>query len=127
MVEFGVDQYPGVMPLPPGETVDLLHPESISHRLILACIVCPAIALIFCLIRLYTVRSIVRKVHPDDCERSQTLSARGTVKITAALEEKPWVRAANVALLTQSATVDFDGEHNAEELVKIIDAGFQLF
>ncbi|KAI8648032.1 hypothetical protein NCS55_01501300 [Fusarium keratoplasticum] len=42
-------------------------------------------------------------------------------KITAALEQKPWVRSANVALLTQSATVKFDGEQNAEELVKIID------
>ncbi|EON95801.1 putative copper resistance-associated p-type atpase protein [Phaeoacremonium minimum UCRPA7] len=42
-------------------------------------------------------------------------------KITAALEQKPWVRSANVALLTQSATVEFDGEQNAEELAKIID------
>lgn len=42
-------------------------------------------------------------------------------KITAALEQKPWVRSANVALLTQTATVKFDGDQNAEELVKIID------
>ncbi|KEY70044.1 hypothetical protein S7711_09870 [Stachybotrys chartarum IBT 7711] len=41
-------------------------------------------------------------------------------KITAALEQKPWVRSANVALLTQSTTVEFDGEQNTEELVKII-------
>ncbi|EWZ78639.1 hypothetical protein FOWG_17143 [Fusarium oxysporum f. sp. lycopersici MN25] len=43
-------------------------------------------------------------------------------KITAALEQKPWVRSASVALLTQSATVAFDGEQNVEELVKIIDS-----
>ncbi|EWY79724.1 hypothetical protein FOYG_17119 [Fusarium oxysporum NRRL 32931] len=42
-------------------------------------------------------------------------------KITAALEQKPWMRSANVALLTQTATVEFDGEQNAEELVKIVD------
>ncbi|KAJ9129873.1 Heavy metal translocatin [Pleurostoma richardsiae] len=42
-------------------------------------------------------------------------------KITAALDQMPWVRSANVALLTQSATVEFEGGHNAEELVKIID------
>lgn len=41
-------------------------------------------------------------------------------KITAALEQKPWVRSANVFLLTQSATVELDGEQNAE-LMKIID------
>ncbi|EWY79743.1 hypothetical protein FOYG_17137 [Fusarium oxysporum NRRL 32931] len=47
-------------------------------------------------------------------------------KITAALEQKPWVRSANVALLTQSATVELDGEQNAEELVKIInDLGYE--
>lgn len=43
-------------------------------------------------------------------------------KITAALEQKPWVRSASVALLTQSATVEFDGEQDVEELVKIIDS-----
>ncbi|KAI8648531.1 hypothetical protein NCS55_01491800 [Fusarium keratoplasticum] len=41
-------------------------------------------------------------------------------KITAALEQEPWVRSASVALLTQSATVKFDGEQNAEKLVKAI-------
>ncbi|EXL39230.1 hypothetical protein FOCG_18156 [Fusarium oxysporum f. sp. radicis-lycopersici 26381] len=47
-------------------------------------------------------------------------------KITAALEQKSWVRSANVALLTQSATVELDGEQNAEELVKIInDLGYE--
>ncbi|OIW24986.1 heavy metal translocatin [Coniochaeta ligniaria NRRL 30616] len=42
-------------------------------------------------------------------------------KITAALEQKPWVRSANVALLTQSATVEFDGVQNVEELLKAIE------
>ncbi|EXL39083.1 hypothetical protein FOCG_18296 [Fusarium oxysporum f. sp. radicis-lycopersici 26381] len=47
-------------------------------------------------------------------------------KIIAALEQKPWVRSANVALLTQSATVGLDGEQNAEELVRIInDLGYE--
>ncbi|KAK6433811.1 hypothetical protein LTR95_010012 [Oleoguttula sp. CCFEE 5521] len=43
-------------------------------------------------------------------------------KITEALQEKLWVRSANIALLTQSAAVVFEGEHDAEELVTIIDA-----
>ncbi|KAK5112752.1 hypothetical protein LTR62_003850 [Meristemomyces frigidus] len=42
-------------------------------------------------------------------------------KITAVLEQKPWVRSANVALITQSASVDFEGHHDAEELVTAID------
>ncbi|KAI8648726.1 hypothetical protein NCS55_01480900 [Fusarium keratoplasticum] len=47
-------------------------------------------------------------------------------KITAALEQEPWVRSASVALLTQSAIVKFDGEQNAEKLVKAIgDLGYE--
>lgn len=42
-------------------------------------------------------------------------------KITEALESKPWVKAANVGLLTRTATVDFLGDHDAMELVKTID------
>ncbi|KAH8588246.1 hypothetical protein B0O99DRAFT_639560 [Bisporella sp. PMI_857] len=42
-------------------------------------------------------------------------------KITAALEQKPWVRSANVALLTQTASVEFEGEQKAGELIEIID------
>ena len=68
MVESRVNQYPGVIPPPPGETADLVHPESIAHRLILACIICPIITLVFCLVRLYTARFIVHKVHHDDCQ-----------------------------------------------------------
>ncbi|KAK3615476.1 hypothetical protein LTR56_026562 [Elasticomyces elasticus] len=43
-------------------------------------------------------------------------------RITEALEEKAWVRSVNIALLTQSATVEFEGDHDAEELVTTIDA-----
>ena len=42
-------------------------------------------------------------------------------KITAALEQKPWVRSASVALLTQSAAVEFEGGNNAEELARVIE------
>ncbi|KAH6962127.1 E1-E2 ATPase-domain-containing protein [Ilyonectria sp. MPI-CAGE-AT-0026] len=42
-------------------------------------------------------------------------------KVTEALQQKPWVRSANVALLTQSATVEFEGEQNVEALVETID------
>lgn len=41
-------------------------------------------------------------------------------KVTAALEEMPWAKSANVALITQSASVEFEGEVNALNLVKII-------
>ena len=42
-------------------------------------------------------------------------------KITAALEQTPWVRSASVALLTQSAAVEFEAGNNAEELVRVIE------
>ncbi|KAK3669267.1 hypothetical protein LTR78_010841 [Recurvomyces mirabilis] len=42
-------------------------------------------------------------------------------KITDVLEEKSWVRSANVTLLTQSASVEFEAEHDAKELITIID------
>ncbi|KAK5111967.1 hypothetical protein LTR85_011714 [Meristemomyces frigidus] len=46
-------------------------------------------------------------------------------KITEALEQKPWVRSANVALLSQTASVEFEGEEHAKELVPIInDVGY---
>lgn len=50
------------------------------------------------------------------------MSCRSCVgKITAVLELKPWVRSANIALLTQSASVNFEGHHDAEQLVTAID------
>lgn len=43
-------------------------------------------------------------------------------KIDAALEEKPWVTSVNVALITQSASVEFKGEEaDAARLIEIID------
>ncbi|KAK0249280.1 hypothetical protein LTS09_015542 [Friedmanniomyces endolithicus] len=42
-------------------------------------------------------------------------------KITEALEHESWVRSANIALLTQSAVVEFEGEHDAKDLVTIIE------
>ncbi|OCK82080.1 heavy metal translocatin [Lepidopterella palustris CBS 459.81] len=46
--------------------------------------------------------------------------------ITQAVERLPWVRSANVNLLTSSATVDFNGKNHAEELVSIIEEiGFE--
>ena len=42
-------------------------------------------------------------------------------KITAALEQKSWVRSASVALLTQSAAVEFEAGNNAQELVRVIE------
>ncbi|KAJ9648438.1 hypothetical protein H2199_001293 [Coniosporium tulheliwenetii] len=45
--------------------------------------------------------------------------------ITRALEEQPWTRSVNVALLTHSATVVFDGQHHTQEVVNTIqEAGF---
>ncbi|TKA80279.1 hypothetical protein B0A55_03043 [Friedmanniomyces simplex] len=47
-------------------------------------------------------------------------------KITEALEHEPWVLSANVALLTQSAAVEFEGEHDAKDLITIIeDIGYE--
>lgn len=41
-------------------------------------------------------------------------------KITSALEEKPWVLSANVALLTQNASVRFAGQHSPDDLIRAI-------
>ncbi|KAI1390761.1 heavy metal translocatin [Hypoxylon trugodes] len=47
-------------------------------------------------------------------------------KITSTLQEIPWVRSANVALLTQSAIVEYDGEHDPSSLIEAIeDSGYQ--
>ncbi|KAI1210577.1 heavy metal translocatin [Annulohypoxylon truncatum] len=47
-------------------------------------------------------------------------------KISTLLREKPWVRSADVTLITQNATVTYEGEHNAEELVEAIeDIGYE--
>ncbi|KAK0263337.1 hypothetical protein LTS09_002529 [Friedmanniomyces endolithicus] len=47
-------------------------------------------------------------------------------KITEALEHEPWVRFANIALLTQSAVVEYEGEHDAKDLTTIIeDIGYE--
>ncbi|KAI1139716.1 heavy metal translocatin [Hypoxylon sp. FL0543] len=47
-------------------------------------------------------------------------------KIATVLREKPWVRSADVTLLTQSATVEYQGEHNVDELIEAIeDIGYE--
>ena len=67
------DDYPGLLPQPPGQKAYLLHPDSITDRLLLTCILGPAITVVFCLTRLYTTRFISRRMHPDDCECSLAL------------------------------------------------------
>jgi len=42
-------------------------------------------------------------------------------KITEALEAKPWLHSVDVSLLTNSASVRFEGEEHAKELANIID------
>jgi len=47
-------------------------------------------------------------------------------KITRALEAKPWIRSVDVSLLTNSASVRFEGEERLKELANIIDsAGYE--
>ncbi|KAI0831561.1 heavy metal translocatin [Hypoxylon sp. FL0890] len=41
-------------------------------------------------------------------------------KIATVLREKPWVQSADVTLITQSATVEYQGEHNVDELIEAI-------
>jgi hypothetical protein len=72
------NSYLGMLPPPPGHTVNLTDPESIGWRLILASVLCPVVALIFVLLRLYTARFIVQKMFIDDGEFFQ---------VTAALED----------------------------------------
>ncbi|PVH78956.1 heavy metal translocatin [Cadophora sp. DSE1049] len=47
-------------------------------------------------------------------------------KITRALEAKPWIHSVDISLLTNSASVRFEGEERLEELANIIDsAGYE--
>lgn len=47
-------------------------------------------------------------------------------KISSALRDIIWVRSADVSLLTQSAVVEYDGEHDASDLIQAIkDCGYE--
>lgn len=56
----------GAMPPPPGVTPNFDNPESIAHRVIIASVLGPVIAIPFCLLRLYTKQWILRQVGWDD-------------------------------------------------------------
>jgi hypothetical protein len=58
----------GAWPPPAGVTPNFINPESIGYRVILAALLCPAIALIFTLLRLYTKRFLIKHLHIDDCK-----------------------------------------------------------
>ncbi len=59
--------YPGALPPPPGQTANFTHPDSIAPPIVLAAILFPIFTFLFCLLRLYTARAIVRKIYTDDC------------------------------------------------------------
>lgn len=61
----GVD-YPGMLPPPPGVTPNFTNPDSMAWRLIVASVLCPVFATLFCLLRFYTARFVVRKTFRDD-------------------------------------------------------------
>lgn len=63
----GVD-YPGMLPPPPGVTPNFTNPDSMAWRLIVASVLCPVFATLFCLLRFYTARFVVRKIFRDDCK-----------------------------------------------------------
>ncbi|KAF2820097.1 hypothetical protein CC86DRAFT_374790 [Ophiobolus disseminans] len=56
----------GTAPAPFGVTPNFANPESIAYRVIIACILGPAIAIPICIIRLYTKRYILRNTGYDD-------------------------------------------------------------
>lgn len=62
----------GALPAPSGTTANFTNPEYIGARLVVTAIVCPAIAIPFLLIRLYTKHFLLRRLHLDDCKFSFT-------------------------------------------------------
>jgi len=60
----------GAFPPPPGTTANFTNPEYTGARLVVAAIVCPAIAIPFMLIRLYTKHFLLKRLHLDDCKSS---------------------------------------------------------
>ena len=58
----------GAWPAPTGVTPNFSNPESIGYRVILAALLCPAVTIIFVLLRLYTKHFLTKKLHIDDCK-----------------------------------------------------------
>jgi len=61
----------GASPPPPGVTPNFVNPDTIAYRIILIAALCPAIAIPIWLLRLYTARFIVCRLHLDDCKTSR--------------------------------------------------------
>jgi len=58
----------GVLPPPPGVKANFANPKSIAYQILIPAVLFPVIAITFCIVRLYTKRSILRLVTSDDCE-----------------------------------------------------------
>jgi hypothetical protein len=58
----------GALPAPPGITPNFHNPENRAYQVIIVSVIWPVIALTFLLLRLYTKRYIIGKLHLDDCE-----------------------------------------------------------
>ncbi|KAI4252737.1 MAG: hypothetical protein L6R42_007855, partial [Xanthoria sp. 1 TBL-2021] len=43
------------------------------------------------------------------------------MNVSNALDQKPWVRSANIALLTNSASVEFEGKRHLDDIIAIIE------
>ncbi len=60
----------GAWPPPPGVTPNFENPESIGYQVIIAAFVCPAVAVLFVAMRLYTKKFIFNRFDLDDCKWS---------------------------------------------------------
>ena len=60
----------GVIPPPPGVKPNFEHPDSIGYRIIIASVVCWALATLVLFLRLYARRNIIHIIAAEDCKHS---------------------------------------------------------
>lgn len=77
----------GAFPPPAGVTPNFDHPDSIGHRVLLVAVICPAIAIPICLLRLYTKRVIIKRLDPEDYSITLGMASAPRTLITRLLPE----------------------------------------
>lgn len=63
-------------PPPPGVIPNFTNPDSIAYQLIIVAAICPAVALVFLGLRLYTKLRILKQLLLDDCKSVHALGTQ---------------------------------------------------
>ena len=55
------------------------HNQGLVLNLVVASVLCPAFATIFVLLRFYTCRAIIKRIHTDDCKLLSRLASHASI------------------------------------------------